>query len=444
MGIYRRSALLSRLRLRLEQDRSADWQALQTRDRNWFLSQDDRSRWALVEAWLAKSGEPGATGLALLPLVLNLVAFGAGFALVAGLLEFTRLERINLLWFLLFAIALPFLFWIVGLVAAAGKGSFPLLNLLQHRAPAWMKNATLRPLLRRTAVVLSQQVSLWFATGMLLAFGLYLLVTDLAFGWSSTLEINATALHALTSTLSLPWQFLWPEAVPSLELVQQSRYFRAAPAAAAVVTELGQWWRFLLLCLLVYVWLPRLVSFAWQRWQLGRLQMYSFERDALIAGWWQRLNSDAVSQQAEAVTQLGEVSEVEGSLERLPVCPHVVLWGMWSEEHWHPVKTALNAKVPDFQLYKVQDKQWLAQTTENILRDPDETALIVCKGWEPPTGELADFCRSIESGAAGRFLWPVPLPGMSDERTTALNRSWRAFVPSLPESFRLFTGHPDE
>ncbi len=444
MGIYRYSALLSLLRLRLEKDRGEDWQELQSRDRSWFLAQGETSRWELVDGWLREFERPLPGGLALLVFTLGLLAFIAGFALIGGLLEFTRLERINLLWFLALGLAGPFVLWLLGLFAAVGRGSFPLFALLEHRAPSWMQNHTLSPLLRRTAVVLSQQISLLFAAGMLAAFGLYLLVTDLAFGWSSTLDISATSLHRLTAVLAWPWQWLWPDAVPSLTLVEQSRFYRAAPPAEVNPELLGQWWRFLLMCLLVYVCLPRLLSFAWHCWRLRKMQLNSFASDALIAGWWQRLQSSALSQQAEAVQQLGESREVAGGVKRLPLCPHVVLWGIWSDAQWGPVKEILNSKIPQFQLYKVPDKQWLARTAESILRNPDDKAMIVCKGWEPPTGELADFCRSIESDATPRFLWPVALTGMPPERVSALNRSWRAFIPSLPDSYRLYLGSPDE
>ena len=55
--------------------------------------------------------------------------------------------------------------------------------------------------------------------------------TDLAFGWSTTLEVSASRIHDLARALALPWRAALPEAVPSLELVEVSRYFRAAGAA---------------------------------------------------------------------------------------------------------------------------------------------------------------------------------------------------------------------
>lgn len=444
MGIYEKSALLSLLRLRLAKDRDQDWQALQRRDRDWFLAERGANRWTLLGRWLDEFSARTPGGTALLCFTLNLIGFAAGFALIAGLLEFKSFERINLLWFLLLAVALPVLLWFMGLMLAKSEGGFPLLALLEHRAPEWMQNRTMLPLLRQTAVVLSQQISMLFATGMLLAFVVYLFVTDLAFGWSSTIDLGAGTLHSLTAALSWPWQAFWRDAVPSLELVEQSRYYRAAPALAETPESLGQWWRFLLMCLLAYVWLPRVLSFTWQRWRLKRMQINCFENDALIAGWWQRMEKGAVSQEAEVVAQLGQKEESDSAVDRLPICPHIVLWGMWSDEQWAPVKETLNRSIPDFQLYKIRDKRWLAESASSIQSAPDDSALIICKGWEPPTGELADFCRSVSAGSSPRYLWPVPLPGLPAERAVAFNRSWRAFVPTLPGSFNLYLGKPND
>lgn len=443
MGIYKKSALLSLLRLRLEQDRAHDWQALQERERSWYLDQSNTRRWALLPAWLIKFADTHVGPLGGVLLVLNLVGLIAGFSLVAGLLEFQTFGRINLLWFMALAVFAPLVFWLLGLIVAAGSGSFPLWSMVEHRMPQWMKNPTLTTLLRQTAVVLSQQVSLLFAIGMLLAMLLYLLVTDLAFGWSSTLDISPRSLHAMVAMLSWPWQQLWPEAIPTLLLVEQTQYFRSAPGTVTAPAALGQWWRFLLMCLLIYVLLPRVVSYAWQRLKLSRMQARLFDNDALIAGWWQRMVSEALSQDTQRVDPLDGVLETAPEVDRLPVSRHVVLWGMWSAKAWIPVKETLNAKIPDFQLYKLQDEQLMETTINGINREAADTVLIVCKGWEPPTGELADFCRRISGGPSARFIWPVPLQEMNTQRIEQLNRSWRAFVPGLPEGFNLFLGGND-
>ncbi len=300
MGIYKKSALLSLLRLRLEEDRSHDWQALQGRERSWYLGQANRKRWALVPAWLAKFSTASIGPLGGIVLILNLVGLIAGFSLVAGLLEFQTFGRINLLWFMVLAVGAPFVFWLFGLLVAASGGNFPLLSLVEHRMPQWMNNPTLTssaaPDCGGAQSAGVPVLRVWHAAGL----------AALPAGYRSRIRLVVYAgyfsgsLHALSTALTWPWHALWPDAVPSLSLVEQTRYFRSAPGTAAAPAALGQWWRFLLMCLLVYVLLPRVLSYAWHRLRLSRMQARLFENDALVAGWWQRMSNESLSQDAAA------------------------------------------------------------------------------------------------------------------------------------------------
>ncbi|MDD9302958.1 MAG: DUF2868 domain-containing protein [Desulfobacter sp.] len=52
-----------------------------------------------------------------------------------------------------------------------------------------------------------------------------MLVTDLAFGWQSTLLQSGSQIHSLVSFLALPWSWILPESmgVPTLEQIEGSR-----------------------------------------------------------------------------------------------------------------------------------------------------------------------------------------------------------------------------
>jgi hypothetical protein len=86
--------------------------------------------------------------------------------------------------------------------------------------------------------------------------------TDLAFGWSTTLDVDATSVHRLMNLVSTPWAAFWPAASPDLELVRISRFFRldGSPTTAVEAGRLGGWWGFLLATIAIYGLLPRLVS----------------------------------------------------------------------------------------------------------------------------------------------------------------------------------------
>jgi len=95
--------------------------------------------------------------------------------------------------------------------------------------------------------------------------------TDLAFAWSTTLQVGAEGLQRFCESLAAPWRRWLPDAVPTLDLVHATQYYRLdaayvnAPAGARVqnAAVAGGWWPFLLMCLLVYGLLPRLALVAW-------------------------------------------------------------------------------------------------------------------------------------------------------------------------------------
>ena len=57
---------------------------------------------------------------------------------------------------------------------------------------------------------------------------------------STTLRVDATTAHRVTATLALPWAWFWPDAVPSLELIERTRFFRIAPALNVTRSEIEE------------------------------------------------------------------------------------------------------------------------------------------------------------------------------------------------------------
>lgn len=118
----------------------------------------------------------------------------------------------------------------------------------------------------------SQQAALGFALGSLCCALALVVFTDLAFGWSTTLDVSVSGLQALVQWLALPWRTLWPQAVPDGALIEASRYFRLGGAAAVEAPPtpllLAGWWPFVFMCMLTYALLPRLLA-----WLIGRARL---------------------------------------------------------------------------------------------------------------------------------------------------------------------------
>lgn len=117
-----------------------------------------------------------------------------------------------------------------------------------------------------------------FNVGAIATFVAAVSFTDLAFAWSTTLQIGAEGLQRFCEILALPWRLWLPDAVPSIALVEATQYFRLdaayvnAPAGTRVQDPAvaGGWWPFLLMCLLVYGLIPRLVLAVWGSFGMRR------------------------------------------------------------------------------------------------------------------------------------------------------------------------------
>ncbi|MCA8952180.1 MAG: DUF2868 domain-containing protein, partial [Planctomycetes bacterium] len=184
--------------------------------------------------------------------------------------------------FLLMQIAL--LVALVVFVLRAGRGAGP--GLL-HRPIAWLAQrfagsgrgpdlaAMLRLLHARrglysdverwTLFALAQRFGLAFNIGALLSALHAIVFTDLLFGWSTTLALEADTVHAIARALALPWSFL-PSAVVDLDVVRASQWVRMPGEFVAETSRdsahllAAEWWRFLVAGLVAYGLLPRLVA----------------------------------------------------------------------------------------------------------------------------------------------------------------------------------------
>ena len=116
---------------------------------------------------------------------------------------------------------------------------------------------------RMQLFVWSQWIGVAFSLGALAAFLGFVVFTDLAFGWSTTLDVEASKIHAFVEILASPWASIWPEASPSLDLVETTRHFRIATNDPHVhfidPIRYGAWWPFLVMMLVVYTLIPRLL-----------------------------------------------------------------------------------------------------------------------------------------------------------------------------------------
>lgn len=295
------------LELQLKQDAETPRAELVQRDgdiRN-KLGTPPTERAELLEAWLSACRDVDAQGLLVgrafergyraAGVLLFFVALGVGWGTGAGLFRFTGEHPINVLTVLGVLVAaqvaivtltllslvvlrvspkayeaLPFYGLVRGAVRSISSGMAKLGRTSDDRAAQF----------RRVSAYIAQRRSLYggveralvfraiqlaavaFNVGVVGCFLVLISVSDLAFGWSTTLELAAGQLHAACATLATPWAWAWPAAVPSAELIEATQYSRfdnAYRAASGSGVSSGGWWAFLMMSVVTYGLLPRLV-----------------------------------------------------------------------------------------------------------------------------------------------------------------------------------------
>jgi hypothetical protein len=183
---------------------------------------------------------------------------------------------------------------------------------------------------------LTQAFGVAFNLGALAAVLRLVVFTDVAFGWSTTLvELDAPRFHALARAIAWPWRAAWPEAVPTRELVEATRYSRLdaayalAGAGRSAHPELvGAWWRFLVAALLAYGLLPRALLLALARTRVARLLARLPHDDAEVARVVARLTAPHVETRAAGAEPTPELPAARsGTLPPAGAAPcAVVLW----------------------------------------------------------------------------------------------------------------------
>ena len=132
--------------------------------------------------------------------------------------------------------------------------------------------------------------------------------SDLAFAWSTTLDVESTEFATWVQRLAAPWSVLWTEALPTEAMVSATRYSRLTGSYLAGKRELtdplvvGGWWAFLLCASATYGLLPRLLLLTFSRFQFSRtlrnLPLNTPDMDRVVA----RLRAPVVETRGESTS----------------------------------------------------------------------------------------------------------------------------------------------
>jgi hypothetical protein len=390
--------------------------------------------------------------LRLAALALAAAGFVIGALATAGALSYQPRGRINAVAVLALLVGLPWLFLGLALLNALPSrlrrfvpwiGSEPegggllqparwalralpqstreRLDAAWGRGQAWQRVTA--PLRRWLLLSISQGAGVAFQLGALAATLALVVFTDLSFGWSTTLEVDARGVQRLTDALSLPWARLWPEARPSLELVEATRFFRIAggPNPAVPLETYGGWWPFLVMTLAVYGLLPRVIFFAVARGRLQRALRRAFLEAPGSARALDRIDSPLLETTADhEANAAGDAAGPprEAADVPLPARAVVVSWA----EACAAIGAAQLACTPVASFdagglcSPAQDTQVARRAAATALENGVPIVLAV-RGFEPPLAEVFDFlCELRDAVGSGHAVLVATLGGGLVER----------------------------
>lgn len=446
------------LEARLGADERADPEGLRSRDRAALarVASPSSDRPVLLSQWLEAlrddgQGSPGeriAAGFRVTRVLLGVLGLLVGWSAAAVLLHYDGSEPINVATYLLVIVGVQLALLALLLLSAPLLRAFPdapilselhaLLRFISRmaervvemasgrlsperqealraaRARLRTRSSMYRGVERWLLLDLTQVFSVAFNVGVI-ACGLRLVaVSDLAFAWSTTLDVTASGFHRVLSALASPFSWAIPDAAPTLELVETTRYWRgsfagaAAPAIGAVELELaGRWWTFLLSVTVVYGLLPRVLLLGFvrimQRRALDSLPLDTPEIDRVI----RRLGAPVVDMRgsgqsrvpAEAIGELGSRAD----RERGAPCS-LILWKdipLTAERAAPLVSAGLSASVSAVYKAGGLDFEADASTCRKVAGDAHRV-LLLAEGFEAPDKSVRAFLQTLREAVGPR------------------------------------------
>lgn len=416
-------------------------------------------------------GLVSADAVRLAILLLSATALACGGAAAVGAFSFQPQGRINIVTVLGLLVAVPNLFLLFALIGGlpegarrrlTGRGSdavreAPLrsarlvLRLLPQEVRETLEQALgttgalaklTAPLRRWLLLRASQTAAVAFASGALAAALVQVVFTDLSFGWSTTLEVDVARVHDVARAVAAPWAWLWPEASPSLGLLESTRFFRIAPEPGSAVALYGHWWPFVLMCMFVYGWLPRAAFLVFARVRLRAALRNAIAQAPGSHRVLARLESPLVESASrdDRASAPGPTDE-PAALPESPLPEHAVVIG-WGDALALPEAAPIAASAvlhcqAGAPHTPAEDLATLEQASQEA-RQHDVAMVFAVRGYEPPLAEQIDLLAALRRIAGDGREIVVAAIGSDDARLGA----WRRRLATLGDPWLALAALP--
>lgn len=435
------------IRHQIKSDAECNRDTVRQRDRDIGLRIPARQNdAATLRAWVAaiRQGHGGQGRLAqrgIFTVIAALWLFGlsGGWLLGDMALDYDGSEPVNIIHALMILVGSQLLLLTALLILLAFglervREAFAFINpavwisrLLAWMQPAWHPSISelldeqgamrLHGIRRWLLVYLAQHFAVALNLGIIAVLFYLVTVSDLAFGWSTTLVVENQAVSGWFDALSSPWQWILPAAAPNADLVEASRYYRLQTRLhqdTMLVAELGIWWLFMLMCILVYGLLPRTLTLLYAGIRYDRSVISAIRNTTGSAQVLMRMRSPLVSSGADEAETVDGTGESPPPLRRRqigrPLRAVVIEWSGVQADRPALSRSGITAE----QFHSAGGKQSPDADREMINRirgHEFEAVVLVAGSWEPPMMEFIDFLRELceqMDASVMRIVYLVP------------------------------------
>jgi hypothetical protein len=357
--------------------------------------------------------------------VLVVFAFVLGLLAGVALLSYNGQKPVNVIYFMAVAVFLPLFTMLLTLLSMFRASSAE--NVLIHLSPAfWMgkiveflpgrvqeqiKGLKINPLLANWIIIKrSQLIVLFFSLGLLLALVGMIVTKDIAFAWSTTLQLSPEIFHGFLQSIALPWRAWAPSAVPSLELIEQSQYFRLGDRLdeemIAHASQLGEWWKFLAFSTLFYAVFLRFGIFILASFGLSTAIKRSILTLNGTAKLLREINEPIISTHAPESEKvfIAEEGHYNQMVNRLDASYDGIQG--WAIPHDELLVLGERLKVITPVHNEVGGANTLDEDTEIVFKSHGEILLFV-KAWEPPTMDFIDYLGELTDKVDKVIVVPI-------------------------------------
>jgi hypothetical protein len=286
-------------------------------------------------------------------------------------------------------------------------------------------------------LVFSQWLAVGYFFGVVSAGLVLVAISDLAFGWSSTLDLDTESVHGAFAFMSLPWQSWLPGAAVDLELVTGSRYYRleTEPVSVAEAAALGAWWPFVLMTILVWGLAPRLLLLVFGSWRRRLALRDLLCRNPEVLALLDRLRPPHVDFGPELEEESGTAGRVKAAAPPLNSADDtgVLVWNQSVTEESARRWLTDRLGVPGGPLLSLGARDgsegWVATLGEFLQGRAPKRLVIFSKGWEPPLLEFSDFLDALRAsiGDAATIV-VVPINTRNDGIEPEDREIWAEFL----------------